>query len=84
MQWRRAMSKIILMTRTGNDTKADDMSAGTTIDDKGLEEEVDSSGIATSDHVDLASASSAIKKDTDVQNVLTRTELTLNFVRIVG
>jgi len=84
MQWRRAMSKILPMTRTGNDTKADDMSAGTTIDDKGLEEEVDSSGIATSDHVDLASASSAIKKDTDVQTVLTRTKLTLNSVRIVG
>ena len=66
MQWRRAMSKIILMTRTGNDMKDDDMSTGTTIDDKGLEEEVDSSGIATYDHVDLASASSAIKKDTDV------------------
>ena len=84
MQWRRAMSKIILMTRTGNDTKADDMSAGTTIDDKGLEEEVDSSGIATYDHVDLPSASSAIKKDTDVQTVHTRTELNLNSVRIVG
>ena len=69
MQWRRAMSKIILMTRTGNDTKADDMRAGTTIDDKGLEEEVDSSGITTSDHV---------------QTILTRTELTLNSVRIVG
>ena len=57
------------MTRTGNDTKADDMSAGTTIDDKGLEEEVDSSGITTSDHV---------------QTILTRTELTLNSVHIVG
>ena len=68
----------------GNDTKANDMSAGTTIDDKGLEEEVDSSGITTSDHVDLASASSAIKKDTYVQTVLTRTELTLNYVPIVG
>ena len=42
MQWRRVMSKIIPMTKMGNDTKADDMSAGTTIDDKGLEEEVDS------------------------------------------
>ena len=84
MQWCRAMRKIILTTRTGNDTKVNDMSIGMTIDDKGLEEEVDSSGIATSDHVDLASASSAIKKDTDVQTVLTRTELTLNSVRIVG
>ena len=84
MQWCRAMNKILPMTRMGNDTKADDMSAGMTIDDKGLEEDVDSSGIATSDHVDLASVSSAIKKDTDVQTVLTRTELTLNSVPIVG
>ena len=66
MQWRRAMSKIIPMTRTGKELKADDMSASTTIDDKGLEEEVDLSGIMTYDHVDLPSASSTIKKDTDV------------------
>ena len=83
MQWRRAMSKIILMTRMGNDMKADDMSTGTIIDDKGLEEEVDSSGIVTYDHVDLPSASSAIKKGTDAQTVCTRIELTLNYVRIV-
>ena len=84
MQWCRTMSKIILMTRTGNDTKADNMSAGTTINDKGLEGEADSSGIMTYDHVDLATASSAIKKNTDVQTVLTRTELTLNSICIVG
>ena len=83
MQWCKAMSKLILMTRTGNDTKDDDMSTGTTIDDKGLEEEVDSSGIVTYDRVDLPSASSAIKKGTDAQTVRTRTELTLNFVHIV-
>ena len=53
------------MTRTGNDTKADDMSADTTIDDKGLEEEVDLSEITTYDRVDLPSASSTIKKGTD-------------------
>ena len=84
MQWCRAMSKIILMTRMGNDMKANDMSAGMTIDDKGLEEEVDSLGIATYNRVDLASASSAIKKDTDVQTVHTRVELTLNSIRIAG
>ena len=83
MQWRRAMRKIILMTKMGNDTKPDDMSAGTTIDDKGLEEEVDSSRIVTYDRVDLPSASSAIKKGTDAQIVRTRTELTLNSVHIV-
>ena len=84
MQWRREMSKIILMTRTGNDTKADDMSTGTTIDDKDLEEEFDSSEIMTYDRVDLPSASSAIKKGTDVQTVRTRTEMTLNSVHIVA
>ena len=83
MQWPKAMRKIILMTRTGNDTKANDMSTSTIIDDKGLEEEVDSSGIATYDRVDLPSASSAIKKGTNVQTVYTRTELTLNSVHIV-
>ena len=83
MQWRKAMSKIIPMTRTGNDTKADDMSTGTTIDDKGLEEEVDSLGIATYDRVDLPSASSAINKGTDAQTIRTRIEMTLNFVHIV-
>ena len=84
MQWHKAMSKIIVMIKTGNDTKADDMSAGTTIDDKGLEEEVDLSGITTYDCVDLTYPSSAIKKDTDVQTILTRIELTLNSLRIVG
>ena len=75
MQWRKTMSKIILMTRTGNDTKANDMSAGTTIDDKGLEEEVDSSGIVTYDHVDLPSALYVIKKGTNTPTVHTRTGL---------
>ena len=77
------MNKIILMTRTGKELKADDMNAGTTIDDKGLEEEVDSSGIATYDRVDLPSASSAIKKGTNAQTVRTSTELTLNSIHIV-
>ena len=63
---------------------ANDMSTGTTIDDKGLEEEVDSSGIVTYDHIDLPSASSAIKKGTDVQTVHTKIELTLNSVCIAG
>ena len=71
------------MIRTGNGTKADDMSAGTTIDDKGLEEEVDSSGIMTYKLIDPPSASSAIKKGTDAQTARTSTELTLNYVHIV-
>ena len=53
------------MTRMGNAMKADDMSAGTIIDDKGLEEEDDSSRIVTYKLVDPSSAPSAIKKGTD-------------------
>ena len=49
------------------------MNIGTTIDNKGLEEEVDSSGIATYDHVGPHSASSATKKVTDAQTVRTKT-----------
>ena len=71
------------MTRTGKDTKADDLSAGTTIDDKGLEEEVDSSGITTYDHIDLPSASFVINKVIDTSTVHTRTKLILNYVTIV-
>ena len=67
----------------GNDMKAKDMSVGTIIDDKGLEEEVNSFRIATYELVDPPSASSAIKKGIDAQTVRTRTKLTLNFVRIV-
>ena len=63
------------MTRTGNDTNADDMSADMTIDDKGLEEEVDSSGIATYDRIDLTSALYVIKKGTDMPTIHTRTGL---------
>ena len=73
MQWRKSMSKIIPMTRTGNDMKVDDMSTGMTIDDKGLEEEVDSSRIATYDRVDLPSALYVIKKGTNTSTVHTRT-----------
>ena len=53
------------MTGTGKDTKADDMSTGTTIDDTGLEEEVNSLGIATYDHVNLPSDYFSIKKGAD-------------------
>ena len=59
------------MTRTSNDTKADDMSVGMTIDDKGLEEEVDSSGIMTYGRIDLPSALYVIKKGTDTPIVHT-------------
>ena len=63
--------------------KADNMNAGTTIDNKGSEKEVDSSGITTYELVDPPSASSAIKKGTDAQTVRTRKKLYLNSVHIV-
>ena len=63
------------MTRAGKDTKVDDISAGTTIDDKGLEEEVDSSGIVTYNRVALTNALYVIKKGTDTPTVHTRTGL---------
>ena len=68
------------MNRTDKDTMANDMSAGTTIDEKGLEEEVYSSGISTNELVDPHSASYVIKKGTDTQTVHTRTGLILNSV----
>ena len=77
------MSKVIQTIRMGNKLMADDMNVGMKIDDKGLEE-VDSLGIETYALVDPTSASFAIKKDTDVQTVRTRTDLTLNSVHIVG
>ena len=60
------------------------MTVGTTIDDKGLEEEVDSQGIETYELVDPHIASFATKKGTYAPTVPTRTELTLNSVRIAG
>ena len=73
MQWHREMRKIIPTIRTGNDTKADDMSDGMKINDKVLEEEVDSSVIETYDRADLTSALYVIKKGTDTPNVHIRT-----------
>ena len=83
MQSHKAMRKIIPMTRTGNDTKADDMSADTTIDAKAMEEEVDSLGIATYDRVNPPSASHVTKKVTSTQTVHTRTGLISNSVPTV-
>ena len=40
-----------------------------------MEVEVDSLGIATTDHVDPSNVSHAIKKVTDMQTAYTRTEL---------
>ena len=62
---------------------ADDMSAGTIIDAKVMEEEVDSLGIATYAHTDQSSALYVTKKVTDTLTVHTRTRLILNFVTTV-
>ena len=67
----------------GKDTKADDMSVGTTIDAKGTEEEGNSSGIATYDRVDLPNALYVIKKGTYTPTVHIRTGLIWNSVTIV-
>ena len=66
MQWRKTMSKIIPTIRTGKDMTTDDMNVGTTIDDRDMKEEVDSSRIAIYELVDPHNASSSIKKGTDV------------------
>ena len=78
------MSKAIQTTTMDKEPTADDMNVGTTIDDRDMKEEVDSSGIAIYELVNPHNASSAIKKGTYVHTVRTRTELTLNSVRIAG
>ena len=83
MQEHNTTSKTIQTTRTDKGTTADDMSTGTKIDDKGLEEEVDSLGIATYELIDPPSVSYVINKGTDTQTVHTRTKLILNSVHIV-
>ena len=70
------------MIRTDKNTMTDDMSAGTTIDVKVTEEEVDSLGIVTYDRVDPPSASYVTKKVTGTQTVRTRIGLILNSVPI--
>ena len=54
---------------------ADDTNADMTIDDQGLEEQVDSLGIEKYEFVDLLNALFVTKKGTDAQTVRTRTGL---------
>ena len=61
----------------------DDTSTGTTIDVEAMEEEVDSLGIMTTDHVDPSSALHVIRRDISMQTVRIKTELISNFVCIV-
>ena len=67
----------------GNEMMADATTVGMTIDDQGLEEQVDSLGIEKYKVIDPHNSLFVTKKGTDVQTVRTRTELTLNFVHIV-
>ena len=71
------ISKAMLkMNKLIKDTKVFYISVGSTIDMADMEVEVDSLGIATTDHVNPSSVSHAIKKVTDMQTAHTRTELT--------
>ena len=65
----RKMIKII------KGTKVVDMSVSSTTDMEDMEVEVDSLGIATTDHVGPSNVSRATKRVTDMQNVHTRTKL---------
>ena len=55
------------------DTKVVDMNAGLTTVGEDMEVEVDSLGIATTDHVDPSNVSRATKKVTNMQTIHTRT-----------
>ena len=67
----------------GNTMTDDAMNIDMTIDDQGLEEQVDSLGITKYEVVDPHNALFVTKKGTDAQTVRTRTELTSNFVHTV-
>ena len=71
------------MIRTVKDMKSRDTSAGMKIDMEAMEEEVDSLGIATTDHIDPSNALHVIRRDIGMQTVHIKTELTSNFVLIV-
>ena len=65
------------------DMKVNDMSADTTIEVEATEEEVDSLGITTTNHVDPSNALHVIRRDISMQTVHIKIELTSNFVLIV-
>ena len=56
---------------------------GMTIDVYTMEDEVDSLGIKTTDHVDPSNALHVIRRDIDMQIVHIKIELTSNFVLIM-
>ena len=59
------------------------MNVGLTTDVEATEDEVDSLGIETTDHVDPSNALHVIRRDIGMQTVHIKTELTSNFVLIV-
>ena len=63
--------------------KVEDTSAGMTIDMEATEDEVDSLGIETTDHVDQSNALHVIRRDINMHTVHIKTEMTSNFVLIV-
>ena len=65
------------------DMKVVDMSTGMTIDVEATEDEVDSVGIETTDHVNPSNALHVIRRDIGMQTVHIKIELTSNFVLIV-
>ena len=71
------------MIRTVRDMKVEDMNVGMIIDVEATEDEVDSLGIETTDHVDPSNALHVIRRDIGMQTVHIKTELTSNFVQIV-
>ena len=62
--------------------KVEDMSAVMTINVEDMEVEVDSLGIETIDHVNPSNVLHVIRRDTSMQSVYTRTELTSKFVLV--
>ena len=77
LQLHKIMSKTTYqMIRTVRDMKAEDTSTGMTIDVEATEDEADSLGIVTTNHVDPSNALHVIRRDIGMQTVHIKTELT--------
>ena len=72
------------MTKIIKGTKVVDTSVGSTTDMEDMEVEVDSLGIATTNHIGSSNVSRATKKGTDMQTVHIKTELISNSILTVG
>ena len=78
MQTHRTMNNETMhkTTKIIKDTKVVDTNTASTTDMEDMEVEVDSLGIATTDHVGPSNVSHVTRKDIDMQTVHTRTGLT--------